>query len=45
MLDIYVLDKGTKGQGNSSFNQARDVTGEQVMGNTEAGIALSWELA
>lgn len=27
MLDIYVLDKGTKGQGNSSFNQARDVTG------------------
>ena len=28
MLDIYVLDKGTEGQSNSSCNQLRDVTGQ-----------------
>ena len=28
MLNIYVLDKGTEGQSNSSCNQARDVMGQ-----------------
>lgn len=43
--NMYLLDKQMKGQSNSNSNMARGVGGGQVLGDTEADVALNQEPA